>query len=59
MKIIFFLTDPNMSRDPGKCFVVHCRGKPTRHKNRDVDSAASPSKSLKTVVFIFESKESP
>ena len=55
----YIFVDPDMSGDPGKCFVVYCGGKPTFYKNRDVYSAASLANSLEVNILMFESSKSP
>lgn len=58
-EFVFLVIDPDMPGDLGKYFVVHCRRKPTLHKNRDVNSTTSPAKSLEFIIFLFEPSESP
>lgn len=48
-----------MPGDFGKYSVVHCRRQPSLHKDRDVNSATSPSKSLESTIFMFKPRKSP
>jgi len=59
MNIAFLVIDPNMPGDFGKYFVVHCRGQPSLHEDRDVNSATSPAKSLESTIFMFKPRKSP